>query len=268
MEDRNMTLDLSRMGFGITGSLDHGIVRELAPRVESAGFRTLWINHGAGGDSLASMEVAAGVTSTLRLATGVIPVDRVPAGEVVATFLKRDLPEDRVVIGIGASAKPSPLTTVREATEVIRAELGVPVFVGALGPKMRRVAIRETDGVLLNWLTPEGVRRAMEDKANDLADLPAEDAEIALYIRCALGEDALPVLRREADRYAGIPAYAANFERLGFEAIESAVYATEADELRRRLAAFTGAVDEPVVRAITATDALPEYIALIDALAG
>jgi alkanesulfonate monooxygenase SsuD/methylene tetrahydromethanopterin reductase-like flavin-dependent oxidoreductase (luciferase family) len=263
-----MSIDLSGMGFGITGSLDHAVVRELAPRVEAAGFRTLWINHGGDGNSLASMEVAAAVTSTLRLASGVIPVDRVPATEVIGEFRQRGLPADRIVIGIGASAKPSPLTTVREAATEISSELGVPVMVGALGPKMRRVAVRETDGVLLNWLTPEGVRRAMEDKSNDLADLHDKDAEIALYIRCALGEASFPVLKSEADRYAGIPSYAANFARLGFEAIDSAVYATNAEDLRKGLDAFIGVVDEPVVRAITATDSLAEYIALIDALCG
>lgn len=263
-----MTIDLSRMGFGITGSLDHAVVRELAPRVEAAGFRTLWINHGGGGDSLASMEVAASVTTTLRLASGVIPVDRVPARDIVTTFRERELPEDRVVIGIGASAKPSPLTTIRQAASLLKAELPVPVMVGALGPKMRQAGVRETDGVLLNWLTPEGVRKAMEDKERDLADVPGKDAEIALYIRCAIGEAAYAVLKREADRYAGIPSYAANFERLGFAAIDSAVYAAEPGELREGLEPFVGAVDEPVMRAITANDSLREYLALIDAVAG
>jgi alkanesulfonate monooxygenase SsuD/methylene tetrahydromethanopterin reductase-like flavin-dependent oxidoreductase (luciferase family) len=263
-----MTLDLSRMEFGITGSLDHAIVRELAPRLESAGFRTLWINHGGGGDSLASIEVAASVTSTLRLASGVIPVDRVPASQIVSTFRERGLPEDRVVIGIGASAKPSPLTTIREAAMLLKAELAVPVMVGALGPKMRRVAVRETEGVLLNWLTPEGVRQAMEDKSTDLADMPGRHSEVALYIRCALGEAAYPVLQREADRYAGIPSYAANFARLGFSAIESAVHATSPDVLREGLEPFVGAVDEPVIRAITGTDSLSEYLALLDAVMG
>jgi alkanesulfonate monooxygenase SsuD/methylene tetrahydromethanopterin reductase-like flavin-dependent oxidoreductase (luciferase family) len=261
-----MDLDVSRLGYGITGSLDHGIVRELAPRVEAAGFRTLWINHGGDVDSLASMEVAASVTSRLRLATGVIPVDRVPVEYVIQGVRERDLPTDRVVIGIGASARPSPLTTVKDAASAITGELGVPVFVGALGPKMRRLAVRETDGVLLNWLTPGGVRQAMEDKKSDLEDLHGKDAEIALYIRCALGEEALPVLQREANRYAGIPAYAANFSRLGFEAIDSAVYAPDADGLKAGLRSFIGAVDEPVVRAITASDSLAEYVALVDAV--
>lgn len=264
-----MALEVSRMGFGITGSLSHDVVRELAPRVEDAGFRTLWINHGGdGGDSLASMQVAAAVTTTLRLASGVIPVDRMPARDIVASFHEKGLPADRVTIGIGASKPPSPLEHVREAAATIAGELGVPVVVGALGPKMRRLGIRETDGLLLNWLTPEGARQAMADKAADLADLVGHEARVALYIRCALGEDALPVLEREAGRYEGIPSYAANFRRLGFTAMESAVYANDAATLRDGLESFLGVVDEPVVRAITANDSLAAYLALIDAVVG
>jgi alkanesulfonate monooxygenase SsuD/methylene tetrahydromethanopterin reductase-like flavin-dependent oxidoreductase (luciferase family) len=264
-----MALDLSRMGFGITGSLSHDIVRELAPRVEEAGFRTLWINHGGdGGDSLASMQVAASVTMTLRFATGVIPVDRMPAAEIVASFREKDLPVGRTTIGIGASKPPSPLDRVRDAASMIAEQLGVPVVVGALGPRMRRLGVRETDGVLLNWLTPDGARQAMEDKAADVSDLPDHEALVALYIRCALGQGALPILEREAARYEGIPSYAANFRRLGFSAIESAVYATDGASLRSGLEPFLGVVDEPVVRAITATDSLADYLALVDAVAG
>lgn len=264
-----MALDVSRMGFGITGSLSHDVVRELAPRVEGAGFRTLWINHGGdGGDSLASMQVAAEVTTTLRLASGVIPVDRMPARDIVSSFREKGLPADRVTIGIGASKPPSPLEQVREAAAAITGELCVPVVVGALGPKMRRLGVRETDGILLNWLTPEGARQAMEDKAADLADEVGHEALVALYIRCALGNEALPVLEREAARYAGIPSYAANFRRLGFTAMESAVYANDAATLRDGLESFLGVVDEPVVRAITANDSLAAYLALIDAVVG
>jgi alkanesulfonate monooxygenase SsuD/methylene tetrahydromethanopterin reductase-like flavin-dependent oxidoreductase (luciferase family) len=261
------TLDLSAMGFGITGSLDLNIVRELAPRVEQAGFRTLWVNHGGGGNSLASIEVAAAVTSSLRFASGVIPVDRMPVEEIIASFRDRDLPKDRVTLGIGASAPPSPLTSVREAARRLKDELDVPVMIGALGPKMRRVAVHETDGALLNWLTPDGARTAIADKERDLAALPGKQAIIALYIRCALGDATFPVLKREADRYEGIPSYAANFRRLGFRALDSAVHATTPDGIREGLTSFLGTVDEPVMRAITATDELGEYLALIDAVA-
>lgn len=264
-----MALELDRMGFGITGSLSHDVVRELAPRVEAAGFKTLWINHGGdGGDSLASMRVAAEVTTTLRFATGVIPVDRMSAEDIVASFREKGLPADRAAIGIGASKPPSPLQRVREAASLIRDELGVPVVVGALGPKMRQLGVRETDGILLNWLTPEGAKSAMDDKVADLAGSPRNDALVALYIRCALGAGARPVLEREAARYQSIPSYAANFERLGFSALDSAVYATDDAGLRAGLEPFLSVVDEPVVRAITASDSLDDYLALVSAVAG
>lgn len=263
-----MTLDLSSMGFGITGTVAQDVVRELAPRLEEAGFRTLWINHAGHGDALASMQVAASVTSRLRLASGVIPVDRVPAEAVVQGVKDRALPLDRIVLGIGASAPPSPLSTVREAGAYIRERLNATVMVGALGPRMRRLGVRETDGVLLNWLTPEAVQTAMADRDRDVADLPEKAVEVALYIRVAMGEPSRPILEREAGRYQNIPSYAANFERLGFRAIDSAVYGGTPEQIRSGLEPFMGSVDEPVVRAITPSDSLDEFLALVDAVAG
>jgi hypothetical protein len=133
---------------------------------------------------------------------------------------------------------------------------------------MRRLGVRESDGVLLNWLTPEGARSAMEDKQRDLDNAPDHAAEIALYIRVALGDKAIDVLRSEADRYAAIPSYAANFERLGFTAFDTAVAAHNAVQVREGLGAFVGRVDEPVVRAVTGSDALADYLALLDAITG
>jgi alkanesulfonate monooxygenase SsuD/methylene tetrahydromethanopterin reductase-like flavin-dependent oxidoreductase (luciferase family) len=263
-----MALNLQSMGFGITGTVSHDIVRELAPRVEAAGFRTLWINHGGSGDALASMQVAASVTTTLRLASGVVPVDRVHAEEIVTTVQARGLPLDRVVIGIGASARPSPLTTIREAATVLHDRLGATVYVGALGPKMRRVAVRETEGILLNWLTPHAARQAMADRARDLEGLPGRNAEVSLYIRVAMGSEARPVLEKEAARYAAIPSYAANFKRLGFEALDSAVYGESPQEIGQYLEPYIGIVDEAVVRAITPNDGLDEFLALVEAVAG
>lgn len=263
-----MALDVTAMGFGITGFVDHDIVRELAPQVEAAGFRTMWFNHAGDGDALASIQVAASVTSTLRLGSGVLPVDRVPADEIVRMVQERELPLDRIVLGIGASAKPSPLSTIREASTLIHDRLGATVFVGALGPKMRRLAVQQTEGELLNWLTPQAAKQAVAEKECDLADMPGKSAEVALYIRVALGRDARPMLEKEAARYAGIPSYAANFKRLGFESLDSAVYGETPDSVRSGLQPYMKIVDEAVVRAITASDSLEELHALVDAVAG
>src|SRR5699024_6543286 len=134
--------------------------------------------------------------------------------------------------------------------------------IGALGPRMRRFAVRETDGVLLNWLTPGAVGVALADRKRDLEDLPGKDAEVALYIRVALGANAKPVLEQQANYYEQMPSYAANFERLGFRAIDSSVYGTSGEQIRAGLEPFVGTVDEPVVRAITASDSLDQFLFL------
>ena len=262
-----MTIGRGRLGYGITGDLDAQLVRRLAPAVERAGLRTLWVNQPSRGDALAVMAAAAEVTSTLRIASGVLPVDRLPADEIVRRVRELGLPADRLVLGVGASAPPSPLTTVREAVAALSGELGVPVVVGALGPRMRRLAARESAGLLLNWLTPSAAGAAAAEKDRDVAGTGA-DPEVALYVRCALGGDAHAVVRREAERYAGIPSYAANFARLGFAPLESAVLAATGEELRAGLAPYAGVVDETVVRAVTASGSLDEHLALVDALEG
>jgi len=262
-----MALDLSTFGFGIAGALDQAIVRELAPRVEAAGFRTLWVNDTPQGDALASLQTAAAVTSRIGLATGVINVDRRFAASVVDAVRARDLPLDRLTIGMGSSAPPHPLTTIAEAVRTIHEGLNVPVVVGALGPNMRRLGVREADGLLLNWLTPDGARAAMADATRDTEGTDASP-RIGLYVRVALGDGARRVLQSEAARYAAIPSYAANFARLGFSAMETAVVADVPEQVREGLGAFAGTVDEPVLRAITATDQLNEYLALVDAAAG
>jgi alkanesulfonate monooxygenase SsuD/methylene tetrahydromethanopterin reductase-like flavin-dependent oxidoreductase (luciferase family) len=223
------------------------------------------VNDTPQGDALASLQVAAAVTSRLRLATGVISVDRRAPETIVDAVRNRDLPIDRLVLGIGASAPPHPLSRISDAIRVIKSGLNVPVVIGALGPRMRRLGVQEADGLLLNWLTPDGARAAMADKDRDLAT-SGESAEVGLYIRVALGADAGARLRAEADRYGAIPSYKANFARLGFSALETAVEADSSEDIRAGLAAFTNTVDEPVVRAITATDSLAEYVALLDAI--
>jgi len=263
-----MALDLSKMGFGITGTVPQDVVRELAPRVEQAGFRSLWFNHAGAGDALVSIQTAAAVTSRLRLLSGVIPVDRVPVASIVESVRSRDLPLDRVVIGIGASAKPSPLTTVSDAAAYLHEQLQAKVFVGALGPKMRRLAVRETEGVLLNWLTPGAALQAVADKEQDLKDLPGKSAKVSVYVRVAMGEASRPMLEQQAGHYAVIPSYAANFERLGFSALDAAVYGDTAAEIQQGIAPYVGTIDEVVVRAITPGDELAELLALVEAVAG
>lgn len=256
----------TEMSFGIAGALAHDVVRGIAPRLEWAGFSTLWVNDTPGGDSLESLAAAAEVTSTLRLGTGVIPVDRRPAEEIIATVRRLRLPERRLTIGIGSSGPPSPLSRIASSIDALHASLSCDVMVGALGPKMRTLAVTLGDGALLNWLTPDAARQAIADKDRAVEENAGSGGRMALYVRTALGEPARQRLDAEAERYEGIPAYAANFRRFGVRAVDTAVRSDEAKAIRDGLARYDGALDEIVIRAITANDTIDDYVALIDAV--
>ncbi|MCA9832508.1 MAG: LLM class flavin-dependent oxidoreductase [Thermomicrobiales bacterium] len=259
-----MSLDVSRFGFGIVGATPHDLVRELAPMVEQAGFNTLWFNHTTQANAYEAIAVAAQVTTTIRLATGVTNLDGVmPTREIIANVRDLDLPLDRLIIGIGANQPPSPLRSVSEAIGVLKDELpSVPVVVGALGPKMRALGVQQSQGVLLNWLTPAGAELAMVDRAQDA---PNTDAQVALYIRCSLGAEGRIAMQREAHRYQNIASYKANFGRLGFSAMDAAVCADTSTQIREGLAQYQSVVDQPVLRAIVGNETIADYASLVDA---
>lgn len=240
------------VSIGITNLTPEVTVRALAPRIERLGFHALWVNDLAGADSLERLRAAAAVTESLRLATGVIPLDRRPA----STLELGGLPEPRTTIGIGSGRAPKPLALVRDGIEALRQRSDAAIVVGALGPRMRELAATRSDGALLNWLTPHAAAGATAELHRDAATAAAEGVAPAgrsvLYARTIVDEAARPALEREASAYEGFPAYAANFERLGFRALDATV------EDAAALAAYDGTVDELVLRAITPSNSLDE----------
>lgn len=235
------------VSIGIIGTTPPEVVRALAPRIERLGFTTLWINDVPGGDSLAGLRVAAEATSTLGIATGVIPLDRRPADSLDLG----GLPVDRLALGIGSGrVTPRPVAFVREGLATLRGVTDAPIIVGALGPRMRRLAAEEGDGVLLNWLTPA----AAGDIVGELRrDSDQRSVRSTLYVRTIADEAARPALDHEITRYESVPAYVANFERLGFHPADAVI--TDAT----RLAAYLDTqLDEIVLRAITPSNSLAE----------
>jgi alkanesulfonate monooxygenase SsuD/methylene tetrahydromethanopterin reductase-like flavin-dependent oxidoreductase (luciferase family) len=237
----------ARISIGIICTTPPDVVRALAPRIERLGFSTLWINDLPTGDSLDGLRAAAPVTETLELATGVIPLDRRPP----ATLDLSGIPDARLTLGIGSGRTRHPLALVERGIASLRASSEARIVVGALGPRMRRLAAERSDGVVLNWLTPEAAR----DAATELHDIAAAAGRpkprVVLYLRTIVDSEARPELEREAARYESVPSYAANFERLDMRAMDATL--TDAASL-----ASFDVVDEIVLRAITPTNSLDE----------
>ncbi|NYF17465.1 alkanesulfonate monooxygenase SsuD/methylene tetrahydromethanopterin reductase-like flavin-dependent oxidoreductase (luciferase family) [Microbacterium sp. AK009] len=233
---------------GIAAAVGPAFAREIAPAVEQAGFTALWVNDIPGHDALEVLAAVAEVTETLGLATGVLPVDRRPGEQIVARVRALDLPVDRLTLGIGSGGlRRGGLDAVRTAITRLREGADARIVVGALGPRMRRLGATAGDGVLLSWLDPEiAAAQAMEAHHAD------EGAHAALYVRAALELDAVPRLEAERDAYAGYPAYAANFARLGLSPADTVITPETA---AARVPAYLDAADEVVLRMIIADPA-------------
>lgn len=253
-------MDLQRVSVGVAAAIGTDTAARIAPAIEAAGFHGLWINETPGTDALEVAAAVARVTERLTIATGVIPVDRRPPREVRDELDRRELPGDRFALGIGSGgARSGVLALMRDAVAELRAADTAGIVVGALGPRMRRLAAEHADGVVLNWLTPA----AAADQAREHHDIDPGGLA-TLYVRTAAEADAVPRLEEEAARYGGFPAYAANFDRLGFGPLDTVIRPGEAAD---RVAAYADAVDEVVLRAIVPSDDADAYLRFVDAIA-
>jgi alkanesulfonate monooxygenase SsuD/methylene tetrahydromethanopterin reductase-like flavin-dependent oxidoreductase (luciferase family) len=253
----------TEVSIGVPGALGPEAVRVLAPRIEAAGFAGLWLNDGSGGDPLVGLAAAAEVTTHLRLSTGVAPVDRRPAPDLLRDLRASGVPEARLTLGIGSGQlRRGAVEAVAAAVAALRDETSAAIMVGALGPRMRRMAAEHADGALLSWLPPDVAAQQSEELREAGRQAQNELPRVALYARTIVDEAARPVLERESAQYASYPAYAANFERLGVAAIDTTL-PRAGSELAAGVAAYS-AVDELVLRAITRTGSLDDLLAFVD----
>ena len=255
---RSMT-NRAVVSIGVAGAVGPDLAASLASAVEEAGFHALWVNDTPGADALAVLEAAARATTTLRLATGVIPIDRRSAPQIAADVRARGLPQDRLSIGIGAgSLWRGAILRVGDAAVELRSALSARIVVGALGPKMRAKAVAASDGLVLNWLTPDIAR---EQAAEAHAASPS--TRVALYVRTALDAAASSRLNAETERYAAVPAYAANFTRQHIRAEQTVLHAGSGD-VAASLNDYRTGLDEIVLRAITPGDDLGDYLRFVE----
>jgi alkanesulfonate monooxygenase SsuD/methylene tetrahydromethanopterin reductase-like flavin-dependent oxidoreductase (luciferase family) len=230
-----------------------GLVR----RAESVGYRAIFLPEIAGRDALATLAALAGETSTLGLATGVIPINsRSPMLTAMAGATVHER-SGRLVLGLGTGPPaPGALDRLRSLVVALRqvfaaGEAAVegrplrvslamptppPVWIAALGPRAMQLAGEVADGVILNWCTPERVAAAKDEIADGarLAGRDPGDVTVAVYVRAALDDDhaeALAALKAAAGEYATYPAYARQFRRMGLGG--AAEQAAEASRERR-----------------------------------
>jgi len=249
---------------------DAAVVADEAQRIESLGFSTLWRS-----GNLPMLDAAVRATSHIPVATGIIPVDSVPAADVVATYqsLQRDHP-GRFVVGLGGAHGAQPLKTLNAYLDALD-DAGVTAdarVLAALGPNMLALARDRASGAYPFLVTPSYVTDAR-------ATLGA-DKTLAVLVMV------LPTTDREAARQAAatpldflakVGGYRRNLLRQGFSdsdidevsdrLLDGITAWGDLDTIAARVAEYRAAgADQVVVRLLGADDAWQRRLA--DALIG
>lgn len=221
--------------------------RDWFHRMADLGYTDVWSAEVDGADGFTPLALAAAVESRLNLGIAVAPVFTRGAGLLAMTIAAMaELAEGRFSVGLGASSQPvverwngiayeHPYARTRDVLRFVQRALdgekidedfdtfsvhgfklsrpvGVrpPILLGALRPGMLRLAGREADGAILNWLSAEDVatcRAEVGPRATIAARLfviPTPDADTARFIA-----------RRMISSYLTVNAYAEFHRWLG-----------------------------------------------------
>jgi probable F420-dependent oxidoreductase len=231
---------------------------DLGARAEALGYDSVWLPEVAGPDVFSLQTAIAMRTERVLLASGVIPVQiRTPVVYAFSAATVDAFAPGRVILGLGTSSPiivgrwhglpyEAPLSTLREATQVIRSVFAaqktdfdgarysshgfrmplfpqrIPIYFGALNDAMLRLAGEIADGVLLNWVPAHAIPQKIEQvrAGAEAAGRNPDDIDIACYVRTCVAGDVTPTrehLRRELTGYVPVPTYRKQFLSAGFE---------------------------------------------------
>jgi probable F420-dependent oxidoreductase len=260
--------------------------RDKLGELADLGYTDIWSAESDGADGFTPLALAAAWEPRLRLGTAIIPAyTRSPACFAQSVASMADAAPGRFAIGIGSSSNViverwngipfvEPYKKVRDVVRFLRDaftgekvskaydtfevsgfRLGVrpeqtpPILVAALREGMLRLAAREGDGAIINWLSPDDVRQVVGVVHDAAGGAPKE---IVARIFCCPSENAETV--RAAARFAiaaylNVPVYAEFHRWLGRgPALQGMWDAWQAGDRKEALAAIPDAVvDELVV---------------------
>jgi probable F420-dependent oxidoreductase len=260
--------------------------RERLSELADLGYTDIWSAEVDGADGLTPLALAAAWEPRLRLGTAILPAfTRSPALMAQSAAAMADAAPGRFALGLGTSSNvivegwngvpfAEPYKRVRDMVRFLREafsgekvtahydsfdvsgfrlsikpESAPPIFVAALREGMLRLAGREADGVIVNWLAPTDVPKLL-DVVNKAAG-GAEREVVARIFVCP--SDNVDVVRANARfaiaAYMNVPVYAAYQEWLGRgEQLAGMWQAWKAGDRKAALAAIPDeTVDELVV---------------------
>ncbi len=262
---------------------------DLAVLAEDCGVHTVLCGEVAGPEVMVLLGAFARATERVRLASGIVPTfTRTPTLTAMGFATLSSLAPGRVVAGVGASSPvvvgrwhgldfEAPYTRTREFIEAMRVclaggkaeyqgtrvavhdfrlaidpEAVIPVWLGAINPRMLRLAGAVADGVFLTWCRPDEIPAKLAEVHAGAREAGRDPSEVEVV--CSFWgyagprvEEATARLRRVVLSYATVPTHAAAFVE-AFPSLEAATIAWNAGDRANALAL----VDDDVVHALCA----------------
>ncbi len=222
--------------------------RDVIRALPSFGYTDVWSAETNGCDAFTPLALASAWEPTLRLGTAIVPVfTRGPALIAMSAAAMAAAAPGRFVLGLGASSPvivgnwnglefDDPYRRCRDVLRAVRTalagervdgvfdtftikrfkleqapEIAPPVLLAALRPQMLRLAGREADGAILNWLSPNDVPVCV-------ASIDEPDADVVARIFVCPTADAAYARnlgKLLISTYLTVPAYAAFHDWLG-----------------------------------------------------
>jgi len=226
--------------------------RERLHELVALGYSDIWSAEVDGADGFTPLALAAAWEPGLRLGTAIIPAyTRAPALLAQSVASLADAAPGRFAIGIGSSSNviverwngvpfERPYQRVRDVVRFLRAaltgekvterydsfevqgfRLGLvpeqqpPILVAGLREGMLRLAGREGDGAIINWLSANDVQR-VTDVVHGAADGASREIVCRLFVCPSDNTDVVRAAgRRTIASYLNVPVYAAFHTWLG-----------------------------------------------------
>ena len=245
-------------GLGVDAGLDPGLARGLADRCRELGFHSLWSNDDPGAPGLETLAHFATAAPALELGVGVLPLDRHSPARIASEVDRLGLDPARLWIGIGSGSLHPQVDPLRRAVAELRDLLpgGARIVIAAMRPRLCRLGGEVADGVLLNWMLPDGAARARGWVREGAAEAGRDAPLVASYVRVAVGPGAQARLDAVEGRYRTLtPGQVRHFAAMDVPLGSVGVAVATGAEAREGLAAYEPALDLTIARVLAEPEA-------------
>ena len=224
-------MDTGKLGvWYFTETMPAGAAAEAAQRIESIGYRTLWIPETTGRNPMPHAAWLLAKTSTLNIATGIANIyHREPGVALAAQNTLCEQSGGRFLLGMGVSHAPlvegvrglaygKPVATMKKYLEGMDASpyTSVPPaekpkrLIAALGPKMLELARDLADGAHPYFSSPDHTKMAREILGSE--KMLCVEQKVILETDPAKARE---LARGVAQIYINLPNYRNNWLRMG-----------------------------------------------------